>query len=92
MRDAWRDREQILANLQSALTLANELEMGTLAYLIERALNEAQAVQFSALLPQKFGSLGGARVRRNVAMTIRGSPWRDFSGQLSQLLCLLDRL
>jgi hypothetical protein len=51
MRDAWRDREQIMANLQAALTLANELQMGTLAYLIERALDEAQAAQFAALLP-----------------------------------------
>jgi hypothetical protein len=29
MRDAWKDREQLMANLQAALTLANELEMGT---------------------------------------------------------------
>jgi hypothetical protein len=46
MRDAWHDRQQILANLQAALTLANELEMGTLGYLIERAIDEAQAAQF----------------------------------------------
>jgi hypothetical protein len=52
MRDAWRDREQIMANLQAALTLANELEMGALAYLIEGALDEAQAAQFSSLLPR----------------------------------------
>jgi hypothetical protein len=52
-RDAWKDREQIIANLQAALTLANELEMGTLACLIERALDEAQAAQFAALLPKK---------------------------------------
>jgi hypothetical protein len=53
MRDAWRDRQQLIANLQAALTLANELEMGTLAYLIERALDEAQAAQFASLAPQK---------------------------------------
>jgi hypothetical protein len=53
MRDAWRDGQQILANLQAALTLANELEMGTLAYLIERALDEAQAAQFASLSPRK---------------------------------------
>jgi hypothetical protein len=42
--------------LQAALTLANEPEMGTLAFLIERALDEAQATQFAALVPQKqFG-------------------------------------
>jgi hypothetical protein len=39
MRDAWKDREQVMANLQAALTLANEPDMGTLAYLIERALD-----------------------------------------------------
>jgi hypothetical protein len=48
-----RDREQILANLNSALTLADELQMGALAYLIERALDEAQAAQFASLGPQK---------------------------------------
>jgi len=53
MRDAWSDREQLMANLQTALTLANELEMGTLAYLIERALDEAQAAQFASLISQK---------------------------------------
>jgi hypothetical protein len=53
MRDAWRDREQILANLNAALTLADELQMGALAYLIERALDEAQAAQFASLAPQK---------------------------------------
>jgi hypothetical protein len=47
MRDTWQDRAQLMANLQAALTLANELEMGTLAYLIERALDEAQAAQFA---------------------------------------------
>jgi len=31
MRNAWRKREQIMANLQAALTLANELQMVTLA-------------------------------------------------------------
>jgi hypothetical protein len=41
--------------------LANELEMGSLAYLIERALDEAQAEHFSTLLPQKSGlNDGGA--------------------------------
>jgi hypothetical protein len=59
MRDAWQNREQIMANLQAALTLANEVQMGTLAYLIERALDEAQATQFSTLLPRKSGSSGG---------------------------------
>jgi hypothetical protein len=49
MRDTWQDRAQLMANLQAALTLANELEMGTLAYLIERALDEAQAAQFASL-------------------------------------------
>jgi hypothetical protein len=53
MRDAWRDRQQILANLHAALTLANDLEMGTLGYLIERAIDEAQAAQFASLSPQK---------------------------------------
>jgi hypothetical protein len=53
MRDAWRDREQIMANLQAALTLADGLQMGTLAYLIERALDEAQAAQFAAIVPRK---------------------------------------
>lgn len=31
MRDAWQDREQLAALLQAALTLADELQMGTLA-------------------------------------------------------------
>lgn len=31
MRDPWKDREQIMANRQTALTLANDLDMGTLA-------------------------------------------------------------
>jgi hypothetical protein len=53
MRDAWRDRQQILANLHAALTLANDLEMGTLGYLIERAIDEAQAAQFVSLSPRK---------------------------------------
>jgi hypothetical protein len=47
------DSEQLMANLRAALTLANGLQMGTLAFLIERAVDEAQAAQFAALLPQK---------------------------------------
>jgi hypothetical protein len=35
MRDALSDGEQLMANLPAALTLANEFEMRTLAYLIE---------------------------------------------------------
>ena len=50
MRDAWQDREQVMASVLAALTLANELQMRTLPYLIERALDEAQAAQFAALL------------------------------------------
>src|SRR2546423_15654397 len=53
VRAAWRNREQIIANLQTGLTLANDLDMGTLAYLIERALEEAQAAQLAVLVPHQ---------------------------------------
>jgi hypothetical protein len=45
-----------MANLQAVLILANELQMGTAAYLIERALDEAQAAPFASLLPQQPAS------------------------------------
>jgi len=36
-----KDREQLIANLQAAFPLVNQLQMGTLAYLIERALGRS---------------------------------------------------
>jgi hypothetical protein len=50
---ASRTASRSWPNLQSALTLADELQMGTLAYLIERALDEARSAQFASLASQK---------------------------------------
>jgi hypothetical protein len=46
MKDSAKTRGQLIAHLQQALALADELEDGTTGYSIERALDEARVHQF----------------------------------------------
>jgi hypothetical protein len=46
MRNASKDRSEIISHLEAALGLANGLNQGILAYLIERAIDEARALDF----------------------------------------------
>lgn len=45
--DFAQKRGELIALLESALTLAEEINDGTTGYLIERALDEARAQQFN---------------------------------------------
>jgi hypothetical protein len=53
MRDAAADRQKIIEQLESALAAANELNQAVLAYLIERAIDEARAADFRALASRR---------------------------------------
>jgi hypothetical protein len=44
-------RTAMIAYLEGALEFAEQIEDGTTAYLIERALDEARSKQFSSFLP-----------------------------------------
>jgi hypothetical protein len=46
-------RAAIIAFLENALKLAKQLEDSPTAYLIERALDEARAQQFTALMNER---------------------------------------
>ena len=46
MRDNAKNRAEIISLLEKALGLANELNQGVLGYLIERAIDEARALDF----------------------------------------------
>jgi hypothetical protein len=46
MRDVSKDRAGVISHLEAALGLVNELNQGVLAYLIERAIDEARALDF----------------------------------------------
>jgi hypothetical protein len=47
--DATQKRTAIIAYLEGALEFAEQIEDGTTAYLIERALDEACSKQFSSI-------------------------------------------
>jgi hypothetical protein len=49
MLDAARKRAALIEHLVSASSLADELDDGTLGFLIERAIDEAQARQVDAI-------------------------------------------
>jgi hypothetical protein len=55
-----KDREQLMANLQAAFPLANQLQMGTLAYLIERGLGQSPS-----------GAILGAPAAEKIASGVR---------------------
>ena len=66
MRDAWREREQIMANLQAALTLANELQMVTLACCA--TLDDEQKARLTTAGPRHgVGARGAAATERKPA-------------------------
>jgi hypothetical protein len=46
MIDSVRKRGELIRHLEAALAIADELEDGATAYLIERALDEARSRQF----------------------------------------------
>jgi hypothetical protein len=58
MRDTAAEREAIVARLSEALALADELREAELAYLIERALDEARAI---AMVPNELPPPPSAR-------------------------------
>jgi hypothetical protein len=47
--DTAQKRGELIALLESALALAEEINDGTTSYLVERALDEARAQQFKLL-------------------------------------------
>ena len=47
--DVTQKRTAIIAYLEGALEFAEQIEDGTTAYLIERALDEARGKQFSSI-------------------------------------------
>jgi hypothetical protein len=61
MMDAAQKRGVMIAQLEAALALADELNDGKSGYLIERALDEARAQQFRliALIPPTTPRNGG---------------------------------
>jgi hypothetical protein len=46
MTDQAAVRSELIRYLENALAIADEIEDGTIGYLIERALDEARSLQF----------------------------------------------
>jgi hypothetical protein len=53
MMDSVQKRGELIAQLEAALTLADELNDGHTGFLIERALDEARAQQFKPGRPER---------------------------------------
>lgn len=54
MQDRSKEFDALVEHLQHALKLANDLEQNTLAFLIDRAIDEARAVAVTVLPPDRL--------------------------------------